>query len=241
MAMNIPIGFRFIPTDEELIGGFLWPRLMGMELPWNGIVEKDIYGDNAEPWKVFSDVVDGWQTKKEGSAIKSSIYAFTTLKNVPNSKRISRRAGGGTWGGQTGPKKIIRSDTGEIIGHSKMFSFERDDKAAPEDFGHWIMHEYSLSGRANGGDLVVCKITNCIKVSAASKKRAAQIDQDQLAVGFKKQKILFPAVEEEGFIVGDQSGQALDVDDDFVQSLIAGLDVEFVGGAGDESWLSAQF
>ncbi|KAG6408356.1 hypothetical protein SASPL_131361 [Salvia splendens] len=95
------------------------------------------------------------------------IHAFTTLLRASNSKRVSRRAGKGTWGGQTGPKKIQNSKTGCIIGQSKMLAYEHSGEA---DVGHWTMHEYCLSkeyvkesGISNAADLVVCKITKTIK------------------------------------------------------------------------------
>ncbi|KAL1538085.1 hypothetical protein AAHA92_26868 [Salvia divinorum] len=110
-----PLGIEFKPTGEHLIVGYLLPWVMGWKLQWDGIVEKQMYGENSpcEPWKVFSDVESGYHSKiEEKGAIKYTIYAFTTLLRASNSKRASRRAGKGTWGGQTGPKKIENSQTG---------------------------------------------------------------------------------------------------------------------------------
>ena len=80
---------------------------------------------------------------EEKGAIKYTIYAFTLLSRVSNSKRVSRKAGTRTWGGQTGPKIIQDSKNGQIIGQSKMLAFEHPGSVA--HFGHCTMHEYSLS------------------------------------------------------------------------------------------------
>ncbi|KAH6824305.1 hypothetical protein C2S53_018930 [Perilla frutescens var. hirtella] len=176
---NIPIGFCFDPTDEELITGILFQKVMGFPLPWNGIAEKELYGDNAAPWDVFSDIDDGencslyCNTKKEGDTTKKSVYVLT---KVPNSKkRNSRTSGCGRWSSHTGPKTIMHSTTGDIIGLMRMLSFKSLKKTTEavngdDDLGHWIMHEYSLSGSAlmeigerNNNDLVLCKITKCTK------------------------------------------------------------------------------
>ncbi|KAL1560673.1 hypothetical protein AAHA92_10860 [Salvia divinorum] len=93
--------------------------------------------------------------------------------------QVSRRAGTGTWGGQTGPKKIKDSNNSQIIGHSKMFTFEHS--ISEEDLGHWTMHEYSLidelvrkSGRSNVVDLMMSKITKTVKKKKYDGTHASQ-------------------------------------------------------------------
>ncbi|KAG6415865.1 hypothetical protein SASPL_123284 [Salvia splendens] len=94
-ANMFPIGIGFKPME-----GYLLPWEKGQKIQWEGVVEKQMYGENF-PWKVFRDI----ETEVKG-AIKYTIYAFTTLLRASTSKRVSRRAENGTWGGQTGPKKI---------------------------------------------------------------------------------------------------------------------------------------
>ncbi|KAG6415864.1 hypothetical protein SASPL_123283 [Salvia splendens] len=167
LEIRIEQGFELNPTPEKLIKGYLIPWVTGQNPTWNGVVEKAIYGDSF-PWEIFSDIESLYHSKmEEKGAIKYTIFAFTTLVRARNSKRVSRKAGEGTWHGQTGPMKIEDSNTGFIIGQSKMFTFGNSGKA---DVGHWIMHEYSLSkelvmksGRVNAADLVVCKITKTVQ------------------------------------------------------------------------------
>ena len=43
-SMEIPCGYRFAPTDEELISYYLARKLRGMDLPPNVFKEVDVYG-----------------------------------------------------------------------------------------------------------------------------------------------------------------------------------------------------
>ncbi|XP_041993663.1 uncharacterized protein LOC121744255 [Salvia splendens] len=179
LEIRIEQGFELNPTPEKLIKGYLIPWVTGQNPTWNGVVEKAIYGDSF-PWEIFSDIESLYHSKmEEKGAIKYTIFAFTTLVRARNSKRVSRKAGEGTWHGQTGPMKIEDSNTGFIIGQSKMFTFGNSGKA---DVGHWIMHEYSLSkelvmksGRVNAADLVVCKITKTVQKKDKSLHKTNQV------------------------------------------------------------------
>ncbi|KAL1566561.1 hypothetical protein AAHA92_02161 [Salvia divinorum] len=175
-----PLGFEFNPSGEDLIKGYLWPWVTQNKPAWDGVVAKELYGPS-EPWEVFGDLESKWHSKmEEKGAIKYTIYAYTSLSRVSNSKRVSRRAGSGTWGGQTGPKKIQDSQNGQIIGQSKMLAFEHPG-STEADLGHWTMHEYSLSdelikssGQSNAADFVVCKITKTVKKKNNSDGTRAQ-------------------------------------------------------------------
>ncbi|XP_059632149.1 NAC domain-containing protein 41-like [Cornus florida] len=160
--MFVPLGFRFIPTEEELLTHFLRRKLKQESLPYEGVIlERDVYGE--APWNIFT-AEDPWHSLKSNEFV---IYVFTQLKKIDREKkRIVRRAGCGTWDGQTGIKNIYNKER-ELIGFNKMLSFEVDVKK--DEFlimpkGHWTMHEYSLGGVSLNGleegthDYVVCKI-----------------------------------------------------------------------------------
>ncbi|XP_047962156.1 uncharacterized protein LOC125206991 [Salvia hispanica] len=188
LETRINQGFELNPTGEKLISDYLIPWVTGQNPIWNGVVEKAIYGDSS-PWEIFSDIESRWHSKmEEKGAIKYTVFAFTKLARAQNSKRFCRRAGRGTWDGQTGPKKIKNSDTGCIIGHSKMLVYGQSGEA-DVGVGHWIMHQYSLSeesvkksGRANAADLVVCKITKVVKKKDKSDHNT---NQSPAAIGYR--------------------------------------------------------
>lgn len=45
MAAMLPMGFRFLPSDEELISHYLLKKVKGEEFLWDGIRECDLYGE----------------------------------------------------------------------------------------------------------------------------------------------------------------------------------------------------
>ncbi|KAG6424837.1 hypothetical protein SASPL_115257 [Salvia splendens] len=174
----------------------------GQKILWEGVVEKQMYGENfpCEPWNVFSDIESSYHSKiEEKAAIKYTIYAFTTLlRPFSNSKRVSRRAGNGTWRGQAGPR---RSKTPKPAASSANRGCSRISTLVRRTSGTGrctsiasAMNMLKVSGRSNAADLVVCKITKTVKkvpyaqpgvVSTeqliddglvASIKRAAEVD-----------------------------------------------------------------
>ncbi|XP_020548159.1 NAC transcription factor 29-like [Sesamum indicum] len=171
-TLIIPPGFHFKPTDQELVSFYLARKAMDLQLPWNPILEKTIYGENADPWDVFADVQ--WDTSvvtredKESKNVKRVIYVFTKLTKVNGKTRISRTAGSGTWDGQTGARNIYNKSR-QVIGQMKMFSFTAKTPGdVRKQHDHWIMHEYSLAGvslkcELKYKDYVICKITRSSK------------------------------------------------------------------------------
>ncbi|KAK6148035.1 hypothetical protein DH2020_018947 [Rehmannia glutinosa] len=182
-TIMIPPGFRFRPTDQQLITSYLLRMAMGLPiLPWNRILEKDVYGKNADPWVVFSDINDShWEihVKESKKIINREIYVFTKLSKVNAEKtRIKRRAGCGTWNGQATRK--IYNESRKLIGFMKTFTYEvmkaglDDDTRQEINDDHWIMHEYSLAGiplehELKYKDYVICKITRISKVNEQPK------------------------------------------------------------------------
>ncbi|KAI3457426.1 hypothetical protein Pfo_014089, partial [Paulownia fortunei] len=172
--MMIPPGYYFVPTDRELITSYLLRKAMGLPLPWKQILEKDLYGENADPWDVLSDVDEShWHAsvnreEKEFKHVKRIIYVFTRLSKINGKTRIARTAGCGTWEGQTGARDIC-NESGQLIGFMKMLTFKAKkgsgDNTRQRD--HWIMHEYSLAGislncELKYKDYVICRITRSI-------------------------------------------------------------------------------
>lgn len=60
ITKNVPAGFKFEPTDEELIKCYLLPKLNGMPLPCDIVTEKVVYGQNSTSWEIFDDQKDPW-------------------------------------------------------------------------------------------------------------------------------------------------------------------------------------
>jgi hypothetical protein len=139
--MMMPVGFRFRPTDEELVGFYLLNKVRGEDLGWDGIGEFDIYGEKA-PWEFCGD-----QEEK--------LYVFTRLKQL-SKNRVSRTAGCGVWHENSSDK--IYDGQGDVIGARKLFSFNVKEGSCMKK-SNWIMHEFSFVGeREQTTDWVLCTI-----------------------------------------------------------------------------------
>ncbi|KAL2335089.1 hypothetical protein Fmac_016302 [Flemingia macrophylla] len=132
---NLPPGFRFHPTDEELILHYLRKKVASIPLPVSIIAEVDIY--KFDPWELPAKAAFG---EKEW-------YFFSPRdRKYPNGARPNRAAGSGYWKA-TGTDKNIVGRGGVIMrehfGVKKALVFYegRPPKGVKTN---WIMHEYRL-------------------------------------------------------------------------------------------------
>jgi len=134
---SLPPGFRFHPTDEELILHYLKNKATSTPCPVSIIAEVDIY--KFDPWDLPVQAAFG---EKEW-------YFFTPRdRKYPNGARPNRAAASGYWKA-TGTDKPILSTVGkENIGVKKALVFYkgRPPKGVKTN---WIMHEYRLAEAPN--------------------------------------------------------------------------------------------
>ncbi|CAM0912277.1 unnamed protein product [Alopecurus aequalis] len=130
----LPVGFRFRPTDEELVRHYLKAKIAGRPHP-DLLVIPDVDLATVEPWDLPAR-----------SVIKSDdpewfFFAHRDRPKYPGkSARSNRSTAAGYWKA-TGKDRLIRSPRGTLIGIKKTLVFHRG--RAPR--GHrtaWIMHEY---------------------------------------------------------------------------------------------------
>ncbi|KAG8099072.1 hypothetical protein GUJ93_ZPchr0013g37205 [Zizania palustris] len=132
-ATSLPPGFRFHPTDEELILHYLRNRAAATQCPVPIIADVDIY--KFDPWDLPSMAVYG----------ESEWYFFSPRdRKYPNGIRPNRAAGSGYWKATGTDKPIHDSVTGESVGVKKALVFYRG--RPPKGIKtSWIMHEYRLA------------------------------------------------------------------------------------------------
>lgn len=153
-SSDLPPGFRFHPTDEELIMYYLRNQAISRPCPVSIIPEVDIY--KFDPWELPEKTEFG----------ENEWYFFTPRdRKYPNGVRPNRAAVSGYWKA-TGTDKSIYSGS-KYVGVKKALVFYkgRPPKGIKTD---WIMHEYRLSeprsqpNRQNGSmrldDWVLCRI-----------------------------------------------------------------------------------
>ncbi|CAL5351120.1 unnamed protein product [Camellia sinensis] len=112
--IHLPPGFRFQPTDEELIVHYLRNKATTSSQPGAIIAEGDPY--KCSPWELPRKALFG----------KEEWYFFTPRdKKYPNGVRPNRMAASGYWKA-TGTDKAIRSSCRAwIIGVKKALVFYR--------------------------------------------------------------------------------------------------------------------
>ncbi|XP_076884870.1 NAC transcription factor 32-like [Bidens hawaiensis] len=158
--LNLPPGFRFHPTDEELIVHYLrrksqsTPETLTVPPPPPIIASVDLY--KHDPWHLPQMALFG--TKEW--------YFFTPRdRKFPNGSRPNRTTGNGYWKATGADKPIkLKSDPDAIIGIKKALVFYAG-KGVKGIKTNWIMHEYRLvmpssSTVSRLDDWVLCRLYN---------------------------------------------------------------------------------
>ncbi|XP_073288991.1 NAC transcription factor 32-like [Primulina huaijiensis] len=152
--LNLPAGFRFHPTDEELVVHYLCRKCSGQQIAVPIIAEIDLY--KFDPWDLPGMALYG---EKEW-------YFFSPRdRKYPNGSRPNRTAGSGYWKATGADKPVGKPKT---LGIKKALVFYTG-KAPKGIKTNWIMHEYRLAnvdrsaGKKNNlrlDDWVLCRIYN---------------------------------------------------------------------------------
>ncbi|XP_054810735.1 NAC domain-containing protein 37-like isoform X2 [Prosopis cineraria] len=139
MESCVPPGFRFHPTDEELVGYYLKKKVAYQKIDLDVIREIDLY--RIEPWDLQERCWIGYEEQKEW-------YFFSHKdKKYPTGTRTNRATMAGFWKA-TGRDKAVY-DKRKLIGMRKTLVFYKG--RAPNGLKtDWIMHEYRLESDENG-------------------------------------------------------------------------------------------
>ncbi|KAE8679222.1 NAC105 protein [Hibiscus syriacus] len=106
----VPPGFRFHPTEEELVGYYLQRKINSLRIDLNVIVEIDLY--KMEPWDI----------QARGNGEQSEWYFFSYKdRKYPTGTRTNRATAAGFWKA-TGRDKSVLSKN-KIIGMRKTLVF----------------------------------------------------------------------------------------------------------------------
>ncbi|XVF56531.1 hypothetical protein PTKIN_Ptkin06aG0128600 [Pterospermum kingtungense] len=127
--LPIPLGYRFIPYDHELILKYLMIKIMGLELPCDIIKDIDFYDLDPQDFPT-SDFKNGVR--------KNEAYYFTQTKST---KTCSKS---GYWKA-CGKEREIKDGT-VIVGFKTKFVFYLRNKVnGIEKQSSWVMHELRVN------------------------------------------------------------------------------------------------
>ncbi|XP_072974752.1 NAC domain-containing protein 54-like [Typha angustifolia] len=133
--VGLPPGFRFHPTDEELVNYYLKRKIHGLKIELDIIPEIDLY--KCEPWELA-----------EKSFLPSrdpEWYFFGPRdRKYPNGFRTNRATRAGYWKSTGKDRRVICQS--RAIGMKKTLVYYRG--RAPQGIRtDWVMHEYRLDDK----------------------------------------------------------------------------------------------
>ncbi|KAK9114948.1 hypothetical protein Syun_021745 [Stephania yunnanensis] len=154
---NLPPGFRFHPTDEELITYYLTRKVSDFCFVTTAIADVDL--NKCEPWDLPAKATMG---EKE--------WYFFNLRDrkYPTGLRTNRATDAGYWKTTGKDKEIFHC--GVLVGLKKTLVFYKG--RAPKGVkSNWVMHEYRLeskfSFKSTKEEWVVCRV---FKKTSTNKK-----------------------------------------------------------------------
>ncbi|CAD6255037.1 unnamed protein product [Miscanthus lutarioriparius] len=178
----LPPGFRFHPTDEEVITSYLLQKFLNPSFAPHAIGEVDL--NKCEPWDLPSKAKMG---EKE--------WYFFCHKDMkyPTGTRTNRATKEGYWKATGKDREIFKQPGRELVGMKKTLVFYMG-RAPRGTKTNWVMHEFRLEGKSrhtNDSNLrfnpkdewVVCKVHHKGGEEASSKKAAAGEEHYSSAAG----------------------------------------------------------
>ncbi|GMJ05214.1 NAC domain containing protein 2, NAC-REGULATED SEED MORPHOLOGY 1 [Hibiscus trionum] len=163
---NLPPGFRFHPTDEELVVHYLKKKASSAPLPVAIIAEVDLY--KFDPWELPAKATFGEQ----------EWYFFSPRdRKYPNGARPNRAATSGYWKATGTDKPVLTSGGAQKVGVKKALVFY-GGKPPKGIKTNWIMHEYRLADNKTNNKPPGCDLGN--------KKNSLRLDDWVLCRIYKK-------------------------------------------------------
>ncbi|KAL5711841.1 hypothetical protein ACHQM5_014075 [Ranunculus cassubicifolius] len=156
---TLPPGFRFYPSDEELVCYYLYRKITNEKLSKGTMVEVDLH--TCEPWQL-PDVA------KLG-ANEWYFFSFRERKYATG-LRTNRATVSGYWKATGKDRPILNSVTRATVGMRKTLVFYRDRAPNGIKTG-WIMHEFRLEiPTVPSKDWVLCRVFHKSKGDSTTRR-----------------------------------------------------------------------
>ncbi|KAF2287024.1 hypothetical protein GH714_037048 [Hevea brasiliensis] len=153
VMQNVPVGWRFHPSEEELVDYYLKKR-RGDPIDGMDIGEVDKLCDH-DP----KDLPDLFKNKS-----KDKVWYFFCLRLHHKNGLTNRKGKGGYWKSTGDPRWIMAEDSDEVIGIKRTLVFHNPDAT------QWVIHEYEYTAAAAINTPTEIKSNKKEKASKRSKK-----------------------------------------------------------------------
>ncbi|KAB8101061.1 hypothetical protein EE612_031730 [Oryza sativa] len=164
----VPPGFRFHPTEEELLTYYLKKKVASERIDLDVIRDVDL--NKLEPWDIQ-------ERCRIGSGPQNDWYFFSHKdKKYPTGTRTNRATAAGFWKA-TGRDKAIYSSSNRI-GMRKTLVFYKG-RAPHGQKSDWIMHEYRLDDPSSASAPVSVNLPSYYSSSSSSSSPMHGVAGDQ--------------------------------------------------------------
>ncbi|XP_055830566.1 protein CUP-SHAPED COTYLEDON 3-like [Solanum dulcamara] len=148
IGSTLPPGFRFYPSDEELISHYLYKKIANQEVIKGTLVEIDLH--ICEPWQL-----------PEVAKLNSNEWYFFSFRDrkYATGFRTNRATISGYWKATGKDRTVFDPQTGALIGMRKTLVFYKNRAPHGNKTG-WIMHEFRLENPhiPPKEDWVLCRV-----------------------------------------------------------------------------------
>ncbi|XP_058740083.1 NAC domain-containing protein 87-like [Vicia villosa] len=134
-VLDLPPGFRFHPTDAEIIVCYLTEKVKNSKFSATAIGEADL--NKCEPWDL---------PKKAKMGEKEWYFFCQKDRKYPTGMRTNRATESGYWKATGKDKEIFYKGKGNLVGMKKTLVFYRG-RAPKGEKTNWVMHEFRLEGK----------------------------------------------------------------------------------------------
>ncbi|KAL6198976.1 hypothetical protein ACLB2K_028764 [Fragaria x ananassa] len=131
---HVPVGFRFKPTEEELLCYYLRRKIKGLRFPQGVVHHCNVFGTK-EPWDI-------WEAYRDPSDPETKdLYFFTDKPKMVFSCSTIRRVDTGKWRGKKTRTKVHASGSDRVIRWKRRFVYKNCDSVQHDC---WVINELEL-------------------------------------------------------------------------------------------------
>ncbi|KAE8684593.1 Protein CUP-SHAPED COTYLEDON 3 [Hibiscus syriacus] len=189
IGATLPPGFRFYPSDEELVCHYLFKKIANEEALKGTLVEIDLH--TCEPWQL-----------PEVAKLNASEWYFFSFRDrkYATGFRTNRATVSGYWKATGKDRTVIDPTTQQVVGLRKTLVFYLNRAPNGVKTG-WIMHEFRLETphMPPKEDWVLCRVFHktrgddnnspTMMLETSSSHGPTSTDQKSLHCGYQLQQI----------------------------------------------------